>query len=115
MKVLHSIRDYEEVISGFHGQTIVLKAGAVWCKPCHEIQPLYEKIAEHVESVAPALFVAFDIDKIPELTEMFDITSVPSFVCKIGDETCKHKGSEPAKLVKWIEHCLGVSLKKFRK
>lgn len=55
---------------------VVVDFHAKWCGPCKMIAPFLDKLDQFYESVD---FFKVDIDENPELSERFNISSVPTF------------------------------------
>ena len=56
---------------------IALKFSAEWCGPCKAIKPVFESL----QASFPQIFFGdIDIDKVPEVAQLYGITAVPSFV-----------------------------------
>ena len=56
---------------------IVIDFSAVWCGPCKMIAPVYEELANEYTDV---IFLKVDVDENPEVTEMFQVMSMPTFL-----------------------------------
>jgi thioredoxin len=56
---------------------LALKFSARWCAPCRTVAPLVERYAEEHKDVK---LMSFDIDKDEEITSLFGITAVPTFL-----------------------------------
>lgn len=59
------------------GKSIVLNFYADWCEPCKAANPTIEKLSQEITDVD---FFKVDIDKTPELSKIFGIQGIPSFV-----------------------------------
>ncbi len=69
----------------------VLKFGAIWCKECMVMRPMWEKI----ESKIPELKTEyFDVDEHPEKLKEYNITDIPVFIFldKEGKEFMRLEG-----------------------
>lgn len=56
--------------------SVVLKFWAIWCGPCRAFAPHFKAAAAKMES--NVIFAEADVDKSPELQEMFNVLSIPS-------------------------------------
>jgi thioredoxin len=56
---------------------VVIDFSAVWCGPCKMIAPVYEELANEYTDV---IFLKVDVDENPEVTEMFQVMSMPTFL-----------------------------------
>lgn len=52
---------------------------AAWCGPCKVMLPILKDLAIDVDLEDKINFVKVDVDQCPELSEMFDISSIPTF------------------------------------
>ena len=57
---------------------IVIKAFATWCPHCAVMKPIFEALEKELGQ--KYLFAEFDVDKYPELTEQFNVSSLPTFI-----------------------------------
>ncbi len=57
---------------------MVIKAFASWCPHCAVMKPIFEQLEQDLGK--QYIFAEFDIDKAPELTQQFAITSIPAFI-----------------------------------
>jgi thioredoxin-like negative regulator of GroEL len=55
-----------------------------WCRNCSKIAPKVEKLAQAL--AGHAIFIAVDIDEVPEVSDRFAVTSVPHFFCLRGGQ-----------------------------
>ena len=55
----------------------VLKFGAVWCKECIVMRPLWQEIEEEIPELETEYF---DLDESPEKKQEVNITKAPTFV-----------------------------------
>lgn len=71
------------------GETVVVKFTASWCAPCRALTPLLETASSDHPHIS---FYEVDIEENPELTEDYDVRSLPTTVFF-------HKGSEKGRTV----------------
>lgn len=57
---------------------IIIDVYATWCGPCQQMKPLFAELAE--EFKGRCKFVALNVDEARDLSIMFGVTSVPTFV-----------------------------------
>ena len=63
---------------------------AGWCGPCKAMKPILEELAAATPSVK---FVSIDIDDQDELSDDYDVASIPCLVLfKGGEEVKRHVG-----------------------
>jgi len=55
----------------------VIKIGAVWCKDCLVMRPIWEEIEEEVPDLKTEYF---DADENPDILEKYDVQDIPSFI-----------------------------------
>lgn len=68
-------------------KTTVVDFFATWCGPCRMLSPVLDELSEEHPEIK---LCKVDIDRSPELTERFKITSVPTVLFFKGGEV-KHK------------------------
>jgi thioredoxin 1 len=57
---------------------ILIKAFATWCPHCAVMKPLVEELEGELGK--KYTFTEFDVDKYPELTKQFNVSSLPTFI-----------------------------------
>lgn len=73
----HAINDDGETS---HGKSfILLDFYADWCGPCRRIAPIIEKWSDE-EKYNHILFLKVDIEDVAELSQKYEITSLPTFL-----------------------------------
>ncbi|MDF1677070.1 MAG: thioredoxin family protein [Legionellaceae bacterium] len=71
---------------------------ATWCAPCTQFSAIYERIAKAYPHI---LFATVDVEKASELSEMFEIRSVPHLMAfKEGIAIYSDSGSVPESVLK---------------
>lgn len=55
----------------------VLKFGAIWCKECLVMRPLWEEIEKEMPELQTEYY---DADESPELLKKHDIKDIPAFI-----------------------------------
>ena len=69
--------DYEQLIRG--EKPVFIRFTAKWCKPCKEIEPFFEELADsHKEE---GNFISIDVDDFDEIAAQNAAVSIPLFVC----------------------------------
>ncbi len=79
---------------------------ATWCGPCKMLSPVMEQIAEEYGDKLKV--VKIDIDKNSELSEEYEVQSVPTvFIIKNGEIVSRETGFNPFnKYSQLIDKCL---------
>ncbi len=73
---------------------IIIKAFATWCSHCAKMKPIFEALEKELGQ--KYMFAEFDVDKFPELTEQFNVVSLPTFIfIKNKKETGRTLGEMP--------------------
>ena len=81
---------------------IFIRFTANWCKPCKEIQPLFDELSRKHSS--DALFVDVDVDEYDDIAAEYGAISIPLFVCLRKSEVLgKLNSTNDIKLISFIE------------
>ena len=84
-------------------EAFVVKFTAAWCKPCHRIQPYYErKAAEHTNRA----FLTVDVDDFDDIAGKYGVAMMPTFLVVRGDSVLgTYRGSSEPELETFLnEH-----------
>jgi thioredoxin 1 len=116
MKAAHAIQaldasNFEQTIQN---QSIVfVDFWATWCAPCTQFSVVYEKVAAAYPHI---MFAKVDIEKSPDLGEMFEIRSIPHLmVFKEGIAIYSDSGSVPESVLKELaEQALSADVSKIK-
>ena len=74
---------------------VVVDFWAEWCGPCHMMAPELDKVAQR--STGRALVLKVDTDRNPELSQRYQIRSIPTIaVFHGGREATRASGVQPA-------------------
>ena len=74
---------------------VVVDFWAEWCGPCHMMAPEIDKVAQR--STGRALVLKVDTDRNPELSQRYQIRSIPTIaVFHGGREATRASGVQPA-------------------
>jgi thioredoxin 1 len=78
MSVVNINKDnFEKEIKQFD-KPIVIDVYATWCGPCQQMKPIFNDLAKEFDGRAK--FTALNVDEVRDLSIMFGVTSVPTFV-----------------------------------
>lgn len=73
----------------------MLLTPAAWCGPCKLVAPVFEKLSE--EYKGKATFISVDLDEAEEISNEFNVTSVPTILFfKAGELVHTLVGGGPA-------------------
>lgn len=98
-KVTHinSTSQFQSILSS--NQYVVVDFHAVWCGPCHMIDPVFEQLASQHAKAGSLAFVKVDVDQQQEIAATYGITAMPTFlVIKNGNVTQTIRGANPPAL-----------------
>ncbi|XP_063698642.1 thioredoxin-2-like [Culicoides brevitarsis] len=102
--MVHKVKDtadFDEQVKQAGDKLVVIDFFATWCGPCKVIAPKLEEFSEKYADKIVVLKV--DVDECEQLTERFNITSMPTFVFLKGGETKdSFAGANAEKLEKFI-------------
>lgn len=89
---------YDRLVKEHFSKLLVIDFSARWCGPCKRIAPLYKQLATKMSP--NVIFCHADIDECDELTKMFKIETVPTFVfIKSGNVVSVVKGANMNNIV----------------
>ena len=95
--------DWDRIIDG-ERKTIV-RFTASWCKPCKELEPVFEKMSKRYSD--KATFISIDVDEFDELSAKYSALSIPLFLClSRGKELQRMTGRGEEKLITFVDECL---------
>lgn len=79
----------------------LLQFSAKWCGPCKSVKPFVQSMKEVYPNVE---FVYIDIDVDSDITDEYDVTSLPTFILLADDkEADRFEGSSNEKLIALLE------------
>ncbi|CEK10920.1 thioredoxin family protein [Legionella hackeliae] len=111
--VLHELKtkEFEEFIE--KNELVFVDFWAEWCAPCKEFGRVYQLVAEQYPAIK---FAKLDIEKEPELSEIFQIRSIPHLmVFKEGIAIYSEAGSMPESVLKdLVEQAIKVDVSEIR-
>lgn len=103
VKPLESEAEFDELIQK-KDQTVVCKFTASWCKPCHKIQPFYERLSS---AYPGTVFLTIDVDEYYEISSKYNVAMMPTFVVVQGDQVLgTYAGSAEAQLQDFLREKL---------
>ena len=99
--------NFEQVIT--EEPIVFVDFWATWCAPCTQFSAVYERVAAANKNI---LFAKVDVEKAPELGEMFEIRSVPHVMAfKEGIAIYSDSGSVPESVLKeLVEQALNADV-----
>ncbi len=78
MSVVNINKDNFEKEIKQYDKPIVIDVYATWCGPCQQMKPIFTDLAQ--EFHGRCKFAALNVDEVRDLSIMFGVTSVPTFV-----------------------------------
>jgi thioredoxin 2 len=80
---------------------VVVDFWAVWCGPCHMMAPEIDKVAQR--TAGRALVLKVDTDANPELSQRYQIRSIPTIaIFQGGREATRASGVQPAATIEQL-------------
>ena len=72
---LTTVEEYQKAIQS--KSWVVIDFGATWCKPCCQLAPLYQELAQKYDD-QKVIFCKVDVDNSIQLTDMCNIRCMPT-------------------------------------
>lgn len=92
-----SSREFEETITDNKKPVAVIDFYAEWCMPCLMLAPVLEELAGKLKNIK---FARINVDDNKELSNKFNITSIPCLVIfKNGEEVERITGALPQEIL----------------
>jgi thioredoxin 1 len=109
VEIIEAENDWEKLMSSEEKEEelIICKFTATWCKPCKEIQPLFESFSKTHRQTK---FVVVDVDVLDDLASSYKVITLPTFVAiKRGRVVEKYSGSNPEQLQNFISSAINIA------
>jgi thioredoxin 1 len=88
--------NFEEVIT--NNPVVLVDFYADWCGPCKSLHPTLEALATEFND--KAIICKINVDHNPELSQMFEVSSIPAlFYFKNGELLGKQTGLQPKNMI----------------
>lgn len=75
---VRNLDDFKQIIEQNPDRLLVFDLYADWCMPCRILSPMLEEIAQ--EQKKNASFYKVDVDKMPQVAQMFQVQGIPYVV-----------------------------------
>lgn len=82
------VTQLEQINTSLQNGPVFLKIGAEWCGPCQEMNPILNELATDYKG--NATIMSIDVDKSPELSGYFEVSSIPDCSVIVGIENRKY-------------------------
>lgn len=94
---------FDNILKESDGKLIVVDFSASWCMPCKMIAPMFDAMANSDE-YRDVVFVKIDVDENPEISEKYQIMSMPTFLFIRDNEVVdRFSGASVEKLKETID------------
>jgi thioredoxin 1 len=95
-----SVPELHRIVAASGLRPVFLKFSAGWCGPCKRITPYWHTIAAQYSRLA--VFAEVDFDACRAVADLFQVTSLPTFVATCNVQN-KLVGGNPETLQTWVE------------
>ncbi|KAM8881990.1 thioredoxin b [Synchiropus picturatus] len=75
--VIESKEHFESCLQEAGDKLVVVDFTATWCGPCKMIAPVFKELSHLHTNV---VFLKVDVDDVPDVTEEYNISAMPTFV-----------------------------------
>jgi len=77
-----TVEEFDSTLREYSEELVVVSFCASWCKPCTKTTPLMERFKHRLDNhwKIDAKFYKVDVDNCPDLTDRFQIISLPTFI-----------------------------------
>ena len=98
-----NVKEHNEQADGVasgKGVPVIMDFSAEWCPPCRQLKPVFHALGEEYKGKVD--FVTVNVDSMPELAEMYKISSIPTlvFLSSEGEEIHRTVGFRTADEIK---------------
>jgi thioredoxin 1 len=98
VKHVKDIATFNQLVEESADKLMVIDFSATWCMPCKMIAPLYDELSMS-NSYNNVMFLKVDVDENVEVTEKFQVASMPTFIfLKNGQVVDRFSGASVEKL-----------------
>jgi thioredoxin 1 len=107
VKEIQSEKEFDELLS--KNEFVVVKFTASWCKPCHNIQPYYQKKCKEYPQYH---FLLLDVDELDTIAAKYKVAMMPTFLILQGTDgtvTATYRGSNEFELDAFLKENLPSS------
>ncbi|EQL03696.1 Thioredoxin [Ophiocordyceps sinensis CO18] len=77
-RVVAPVDEFESTVKS--KAKVIVDGFATWCGPCKAIAPMMEKLSEEPQFKEQVHFVKFDVDELPQVTQLLGVRAMPTFV-----------------------------------
>lgn len=77
LKHMHSVADFDTLLNNRASGLVVVDFHATWCRPCHAIAPVFDKLSQSYRHVA---FAKVDVDAQPAISRRYEVSAMPTFL-----------------------------------
>jgi thioredoxin 1 len=74
---LHSVKDFENLVTEFKDNLIIIDFWAVWCGPCQAFAPTFKEL-QHKYGEKGIIFAKLNVDEVPQIPGQFGIDGIPT-------------------------------------
>lgn len=90
---VHSAEEFDALAKA--NRFVVVDFTATWCPPCKAIAPIYANLAKKHGVANSLAFAKVDVDDLPDVTQRYGISAMPSFIVLENGEVASVKLTAP--------------------
>ncbi|XP_065649453.1 glutaredoxin-3 isoform X2 [Hydra vulgaris] len=102
LHICHDDSSLKSLLKSANSQVVVIHFEAEWAAECKQMNDVFFQLAEDFQH---ALFIRIEAEELPEITQQYEVESVPTFILLKNSKVIdKIEGADAASLTKKVKH-----------